>query len=381
MRVVRLFIGIFGFCLLILTVWLGIKRANDFTAAWLMFEARADGTRALYRAFPDGSVIQRLTDLPNTSVLSLSPNGQWLIYYNTLDYGQGEYNLVRMRINGRGRQQLTDEGAVEAYQDWSPDGEWIAYMSFQEQGGSIYKMRPDGSQQRQLTSIGNDSSPTWSPNGEWIAYISSQNRSTGIYRMRPDGTDQQQIIDLDRANISIADTDNRLFWSPNGEWIAFLGLQFRGSNKNIYRVSIQNGELEQLTRYAGSGINQQDQFPSWSPDGEWMTFASEVHDDTNISVMQADGSERVQITNVAGYNAQPIWSPDGQWIAFMAYQGDDTRILRMHPDGSEIQEITDIVTVGGWMVWSPVRGQEISFIHWLFLGFMCIAAVGLRTQQ
>jgi Tol biopolymer transport system component len=94
--------------------------------------------------------------------------------------------------------------------------------------------------------------------------------------------------------------------------------------------------------------------------------------------MQADGSQRVQITNVAGYNAQPIWSPDGKWIAFMSYQGGDTTILRMRPDGTEVQEITNLVTVGGWMVWSPIQERNVSMVGWVLVGMMCIVSVGLR---
>jgi TolB protein len=379
MRVFQLLIGIFGLSLLLSAAVLNLHPNTDITLAWLMFEARVDGNRALYRAFPDGSVVQRLTDLSNTAVISLSPDGRWLIYY-TFAYQQGEYNLHRMRINGRDHHQLTDGRSVDAYQNWSPDGEWVAYMAFEAGQGSIYKMHSDGSQRQQLTMGGDASSPTWSPDGEWIAYISAQNRSLGIYRMRPDGTAQQRIIALDSVDLTMSDTDSRLFWSPDGEWIAFLALHYRGSNKNIFRVGVERGELEQLTRYAGSGINQQDQFPSWSPDGDWLAFASEVHDDTNITVMAADGSQRVQITNVAGYNAQPMWSPDGQWIVFMSYRGDDTSILRMRRDGSDIQEITNLVTVGGWMAWSPIQERDVTFTGLIFAGMMCIVSIGLRRR-
>lgn len=363
------------------TLALSINRNDDEQIGWLMYESRQGGGRTLYRAFPDGSVIQRLTELPNTAVLSLSPNGRWLVYYNTFSGSQDEFSLYRMRINGRGLEQLTDSRTIDASQTWSPDGEWLTYMAYDDGLGSIYKMRPDGSSRQRLTNHGDDGNPMWSPDGEWVAYMSTQNGSTSIYKMRPDGSENTEIVDLDENRLTIPDSDRRLFWSPDGEWIAFLSLYFRGSNKYVFRVHVESGQVEQLTEYGITGINQQDQFPSWSPDGEWLTFASEVHADTNISVMQADGSEKVQITNIAGYNAQPLWSPDGEWIVFVSFRDDKTSIMRMRQDGSDVQTLLQNVTVGGWMAWSQVEPLRLNGWWWAWIGIGGgVAILGLRRH-
>jgi Tol biopolymer transport system component len=59
--------------------------------------------------------------------------------------------------------------------------------------------------------------------------------------------------------------------------------------------------------------------PAWSPDGEKIAFASGSGDvDSEIYVMNADGSDMTQLTNNNGYDASPSWSPDGKRIAFVS---------------------------------------------------------------
>src|SRR6476661_8423398 len=99
----------------------------------------------------------------------------------------------------------------------APDGRSIAFTigvvnkDANRTATQIYTMRPDGSEQRQITSGDkSSSSPRWSPDGRHIAYVSGGQ----IWRMDADGDNKKQI-----TNISTGASNP--VWSPDGKWIAF----------------------------------------------------------------------------------------------------------------------------------------------------------------
>ena len=56
-----------------------------------------------------------------------------------------------------------------------------------------------------------------------------------------------------------------------------------------------------------------DSAPTWSADSAKVAFASDEAGDMDIYVMNADGTERVNITNRDAKDMDPTWSPDGEW--------------------------------------------------------------------
>ena len=84
-----------------------------------------------------------------------------------------------------------------------------------------------------------------------------------------------------------------------------------------------------------------DQTPVWSPDGERIAFVSGGNLNSDIYVMNADGSGITRLTHnkaddLSDWSLSPAWSPDGERIAF--YSGRD--IYVMNADGSGITRLT-----------------------------------------
>ena len=81
------------------------------------------------------------------------------------------YNICSINPDGTDLKQLTDNGTSRKPR-WSPNGNWIAYISGLDLKESLVVMKPDGTDLKQLTDNGTSRKPRWSPNGNWIAYIS-----------------------------------------------------------------------------------------------------------------------------------------------------------------------------------------------------------------
>jgi hypothetical protein len=79
-----------------------------------------------------------------------------------------------------------------------------------------------------------------------------------------------------------------------------------------------------------------DAWPSWSPDGTKIAFASERESNRDVYVMDADGSDQVRLTQDPARDSAPAWSPDGSSIAFRSFRGSggDAEIFSMNADGT-----------------------------------------------
>lgn len=145
-------------------------------------------------------------------------------------------------------------------------------------------------------------------------------------------------------------------WSPDGTQIAFaacLGGDIstdcpEGVSFDIYVVNADGSNQVNLTQQ-----NSTNMYPSWSPDGQ-IAFMSNRSGKEEIYTIRADGSGLKQLTDSLARNYEPAWSPDGKWLAYHCIQDLTTSICIQPSDGT-----APVTTIAGTSpVWSSVPAED-----------------------
>lgn len=163
----------------------------------------------------------------------------------------------------------------------------------------IYVVNTDGTDLKNLTrSSGQDAFSSWSPDGSKIAFLSDRGNDTGdneIYVMNTDGSNQVSVTSTLAFNIN----NRSPAWSPDGTKIAYE----KGLAISVVNADGSNPVNLTQDTYRSS-------FPSWSPDGSKIAFLRLDDVITQVYVMNANGSNQLALAQAIEHIA-PVWSPDG----------------------------------------------------------------------
>ncbi len=293
----------------------------------------------------------------------------------------GESHLTNIR-------QLTNGGEnAEAY--FSADGQWITFQSTRD-GRTCdqqYVMRPDGTGLTKV-SVGGKTTCGWFLPGSKRLFFGSTHAADTACPAKPDpskgyvwGIDPFDIYTVGRdgkdlkrlTNYGVYTAEGVL--SPDGKRIVFTSL--KGGDLDIYTMNVDGTDVKQLTTTPGY-----DGGPWWSPDGTKIVYRAwhPTNPDSIASyrdllskrmirpnrmelfVMNADGSNNKQITNLGGANFGPSWTPDGQHIIFSSNHKNprsrnfDLFIVKM--DGTGIEQVSTNPEFDGFPMFSP-NGKQL----------------------
>lgn len=179
---------------------------------------------------------------------------------------------------------------------------------------NVYTINPDGSDERQLTSLGPNNSAfnaSWSPDGRALVFAvgsTSGDPSGQIWMMNADGSNQREIF----ADPGVTDFDAT--FSPDGQFVAFARCAVGCA---IYRIRSDGSGLTAITNF-DPNPDVIEEFPAYSPDGAHIAFGTlslgGVLD--AVYLADADGSQIQQLTPPGIGGSLPDWSPNGEQIAF-----------------------------------------------------------------
>jgi Tol biopolymer transport system component len=200
----------------------------------------------------------------------ISPDGKWLAIS---DNSQEENkSLVYVLPISGGTPKRVTRNAPSYWHGWSPDGTTLAIVGERNGDFDIYAIPVGGGDEKRLTTAkGLDDGPDYSLDASFIYFNSERTGQMQIWRMRPDGNAQEQIT---------SDEYNNWFPhpSPDGKWIVFLsyGKEVSGHPENkdvtLRLMSLADRKITVLAKlFGGQGtIN----VPSWSPDSKRLAFVS-----------------------------------------------------------------------------------------------------------
>ena len=261
--------------------------------------------------------------------------------------------LYSIATDGTGRRQLTPSGTPATTFAVAPDARRIAVTVADAPAPPIWILDSDGKVVQKLASPPADSVgvfgdifdvESWSPNGALLV----GGRNPQLAEMTTSGGFQRITTD----NMSYGGV-----FSPDGSRIAFGRSGAHGTE--IAVMNADGSNIQYLTNgNGGAGL------PAWSPDGrriafERMTSSTVVNGVLQVTValfvMNADGTNLVQLSPDGVYDGSPTWSPDGQQLAFVRSTdgGNNFDVYIMNADGSSAHAITSDGRLKHWVRWSP----------------------------
>jgi len=222
----------------------------------------------------------------------------------------------------------------------------IAFTASDGGRRDVWLIHPDGSNERSLTGELENvfaEAPVWSPDGRTIAFdgVNGDYGTRDILLVNVDGREPEQIW-LTRS----PGYDCYPSFAADGETLVYMSE--REGNRDLYIMDMDGNDVAQLT-----DVPAIDYEPAFSPDGSQIAFVSRRTGKSQIYVMDADGDNVTQITEIDSLNWRPAWSPDGEWIAFESWREGNGDIFIMRPDGSELQQLTTSLAEDGHPHFSP----------------------------
>jgi len=240
--------------------------------------------------------------------------------------------------------QLTFEGrrAGEGY--FSADGQWLVFQSEREEENPFYQIYlmdlETGDVQRVSPGHGKTTCAWVHPDKQKVLFASTH--------LDPEAKKKQK----EELDFRASGKERRYSWDYDEHF-------------DLFAYDLDSGDYARLTEARGY-----DAEGSYSPDGQWIAFASNRHAYTTslsetdaetferdksymmeIYIMPAAGGEPVRLTQTPGYDGGPFFSPDGKRICWRRFapDGATAEIFTMNLDGSDQKQLTRL----GAMSWAP----------------------------
>ena len=240
--------------------------------------------------------------------------------------------------------RLTNNAGIDDQPAWSPDGSHIAFVSDRTGHSEIYIMNADGSNVvRKTFSESYSQNPTWSPDGTRIAYSAPSNSRSGLWVVEVGATSGSPSL--------LYEADGRVIqpsWSPDGTKLALVSDWF--AYDIVYDIFTINADGTNFTALTDDIFDHFDYLsPRWSPSGTKIAMMiiqtpGDPYYNTQIGVMNSDGSDITKIISGGVMKTKISWSPDGADIAYTSLSGSGKDISWVSADGSA----SGIIVTNGW---------------------------------
>jgi len=267
---------------------IGIARSK------IVFVNDNTGFKELYIVDYDGFNLRRLTKDNKINILpKWSLDGKQIIYTSYL-YNNPDLFVLNLCKNKRNI--ISKYQGLNVTGSFSPDNKKILLTLSRGRQPNLYMINTSGEILRRMTeTIYIDTSPSFAPNGQEIVFISDRPGYPQLYIMNIKGGNLRRLTTKGSCDSPA--------WSPRGDKIAFTMRQTRG-NYDLYIYDLPTAKIVKLTNNQRNNEN-----PTWSPDGRFLTFYSNRSGRGEIYIMAIDGSGTRKLAEMPGTSYTPSWSP------------------------------------------------------------------------
>lgn len=216
---------------------------------WIAFSGDLYGGFDIWKvAVPSGEVQRLTTDLRYDVYPSWTPDSEKILY-DRLDDRWVDHEVMEIPANGGTPRLIVEErdffdygsGRTFGYPMVSPDGHTVLFRSHRSGWINYWTVPITGGEPRPIAAEDADQSDaSWSPDGEYIVYISNHDGTQDLRVVSPDGGDPQILV---APEIGVCSSPE---WSPDGNYISYLfGNPVTATD--LYVVSMEDGTETQLT--------------------------------------------------------------------------------------------------------------------------------------
>jgi TolB protein len=225
---------------------------------------------------------------------------------------------------------------------WSPDGQSLAYVSFEDRLPSVYvQLLKSGERRRVSARAGVNQAPAWSPDGKKLALtLSTRDGNLDIYTL--DLTTQALTRITDDPGI---DTEPQ--WSKDGQSLYFTS--DRAGGPQIYRVGIQPGDKPRRLTFQGA-YNAR---PRLSPDESQLAFVTQEDGAYHIATMDLRGRGDVQVLTRGRFDVSPSYAPNGAVIIYASRDRGRGVLALVSADGRVQERLVSSEGEVQEPAWSP----------------------------
>jgi TolB protein len=213
--------------------------------------------------------------------------------------GNGEIYIAD--FDGHNPLEVTHDNAIVAAPTWTPGKLALYYTSYQPGNPDIFYHNLSTGERRVIAKYsGLNTSAAISPDGTRMALILSKSGSPDVWVCNVDGSNLKQLT-------ATPEDESSPCWSPDGQWICFATkIQTPGTiRRALAKVPAGGGAVQRIPT---SGVSNPTE-PDWSPDGKWIAFTSQMGG-FDICVVPAGGGTATAL--VAGED--PSWSPNSRTL-------------------------------------------------------------------
>jgi TolB protein len=295
-----------------------------------------------------------------------SPPTTAKIAYFSFDSRDSGLDVMTAGTNGGNVMNLTHDGTAKKNVDpnWSANGMKLAYTTYYVNGGSdIIVVDANGKGSVNITGPSTrpgilNIHPTWAPNGS-ILFASNRAGNFDLYRIGPAATDRLVRMTKTAAPTQNLDPD----YSADGKMLVFSRTRpsVVPSSASLYTMKAIPGAP--ATKLSTPALTQSlarlgDRGAAWSPDGRQVAFYSDRAGNSDLYLINKDGSSLKQLTSNKAPDSEPSWSPDGTTLVFLSARTTYTELWMtslkgMSPGPLATWQVTFDKTQKGAPDWQP----------------------------